>query len=206
MKQALILISKLTTAALAACVIASAVAAQTQALQAAGRLRIESLDRLKPKAVESVNVNLGEQLLRIVPWKKGDPDEENVAQMIAGLKGVYVRHYEFEREGAYAESDIEPLRAQLRGPGWTQIVEVTSRREDFDNLEVYLATTEGRVDGLVVISVDPKRITLVNIVGAVDLDKLRKLEGSFGIPELEIERDNSKAPKKKGADAPAKKP
>jgi len=27
----------------------------------------------------------------------------------------------------------------------------------------------------------------VNIVGSIDLDKLRKLEGSFGIPQLELE-------------------
>ena len=34
---------------------------------------------------------------------------------------------------------------------------------------------------------DLKEITVVNIIGNVDLDKLSQLEGQFGIPELGIE-------------------
>jgi hypothetical protein len=38
-----------------------------------------------------------------------------------------------------------------------------------------------------VISAEPREITLVNIVGPVDLDKLASMEGQFGIPHI-IER------------------
>ena len=39
---------------------------------------------------------------------------------------------------------------------------------------------------------DPKELTVVNIVGPVDLDKLTQLEGQFGIPELEIKQEKPK--------------
>jgi hypothetical protein len=43
-----------------------------------------------------------------------------------------------------------------------------------------------QISGLAVLSTDDKELTVVNIIGPVDLDKLAKLEGQFGIPELEI--------------------
>ncbi|MGB8508859.1 MAG: DUF4252 domain-containing protein [Pyrinomonadaceae bacterium] len=187
--------------------IATATRAQLTAGGAAGRLQIDSLDRLASKAVESANVTLSEGLLKIVPpiLSKDDPKEMNIGELIAGLRGIYVRHYEFDTEGAYAESDIAPIRAQLSGGNWSRIVEVHSHREGIKNIEVYLATTGGRVDGLVVLSAEPKELTVVNIVGTVDLEKLRQLEGNFGVPELHIEQDEKSAPKKGSTDASKKK-
>ena len=42
------------------------------------------------------------------------------------------------------------------------------------------------ISGLAVLAADPKEITVVNIVGPVDLEKLTELEGNFGVPELGI--------------------
>ena len=47
-------------------------------------------------------------------------------------------------------------------------------------------TPSGIVDGLFVIAVQPKGVVAVNLVGTVDLDKLRKLEGNLGIPRINI--------------------
>ena len=44
---------------------------------------------------------------------------------------------------------------------------------------------------------DDKELTVVNLVGPVDLDKLAQLEGNFGVPELGIE---SQKPKTKNDD------
>jgi len=46
--------------------------------------------------------------------------------------------------------------------------------------------------GLALIASEPRQFTIVNIVGAIDLDKLHKLEGQFGVPKLDI--DAPKAP------------
>ena len=39
---------------------------------------------------------------------------------------------------------------------------------------------------------EAKELTVVNIVGPVDLEKLSKLEGQFGVPELGIESPKPK--------------
>ena len=161
------------------------------------RLKIGNLDRLASKAATSVNVNIdGFLLQQAAKFLSGkDPEEAKVKDMIAGIKGIYVRSFEFDEAGAYTEADVQTIRAQLqREPGWTSIVEVRSKRDDL-NIEVYVKRDGDHVAGLAVIGTEPKELTFVNIVGTVDLDKLSQLEGNFGVPLLELEK-TSKPPRK----------
>jgi len=50
----------------------------------------------------------------------------------------------------------------------------------------------GPIGGLAVIATDDRELTVVNLVGPVNLDKLAKLEGQFGVPELGIEKAKPK--------------
>ena len=49
-----------------------------------------------------------------------------------------------------------------------------------------------QINGLTVLSIEPKELTVVNVVGPVDLEKLASLEGNLGIPELGIRDANKK--------------
>lgn len=162
---------------------ASAVATRAQD----SRLQLNSLDHLAAKASQSVDVNIDERLMRIASKVLSDEDaeEREVKKVVAGIKGIYVKRFEFETDGQYTSGDVETIRTQLRGPGWTRLVNVMSKKEG--NLEVYLLMNGEQVGGLAVLSSDVRELTVVNIVGPVDLDKLAKLEGQFGVPELGIE-------------------
>ena len=107
-----------------------------------------------------------------------------------GILGIHVKVFEFETEGQYSVADLEAIRAQVRNAPWNRIVVVTSKKET--NVEVYLLMKGPEVGGLAVIAFGPKELAVINIVGPVDLDKLSKLEGNFGIPELEIDSRKSK--------------
>lgn len=146
-----------------------------------------NLDKLASKAAESVNVNLDGSMLQLASrfLSSRDPDEAKVKELIAGLKGVYVRSYTFDQRGDYSEADIELIRQQLKGPGWSRIVDVRSRRDD--NVEVYTLVENGNIGGLAILSYEPRELTVVNIVGPIDLDKLISLEGRLGIPRFELE-------------------
>ena len=192
------ILSKLAavTAVVAFVVVAIHAQAVNTSASTSGRLQINHLDRFAAKAIESINVNMDERLLRIVPpLLSKDPEEAKAKELIADLKGIYVKRFEFESEGAYVDADLAPIREQLQAPGWSRIVEVRSKREG-NNVEVYLLTNGGRIDGLAILSFEPKELTVINIVGSVDLDKLRRLEGQFGVPDLELERDSKPQPKK----------
>ena len=161
------------------------------------RIQMGSLDHLAAKANQTVDVSVDERLMKAAAklLSDQDADERAVKKLVAGLKGVYVRSFEFDASGQYTAADLETIRTQLRGPGWTRMVNVTSRKEG--NLEVYLLYHGEQVGGLAVLHSDEKELTIVNLVGPVDLDKLAQLEGQFGVPELGIE---SQKPKTKNDD------
>jgi uncharacterized protein DUF4252 len=156
------------------------------------RLQMSSLDHLAAKASQTVDVNIDERLMRLAAkvFDDKDEDEREVKKLIAGLKGVYVKSFEFETEGQYAAADIETIRTQLRAPGWTRLVNVTSKKDGM--LEVYLLFNGDIVGGMAVLHTDDKELTVVNIVGPVDVDKLAKLEGQLGIPDLGIQSPKNK--------------
>jgi len=177
--------------ALIAClaVLAPALVAKAQD----SRIQMGSLDHLAVKASQTVDVNIDERLMRMAARVFSDKkeDEREVKQLIANLKGIYVRSFEFETDGQFAAADVEAIRTQLRGPGWTRLVNVTSKKEGM--LEVYLLFNAEQIGGLAVLHTDDRELTVVNIVGPVDLDKLAKLEGQLGVPELGIESPKPKA-------------
>ena len=156
------------------------------------RIQTASLDHLAAKASESVDVNVDERLMKMAAkvFSDQDVDERKVKKLVEGLKGIYVRSFEFDKSGQYTDADLESIRTQLRGPGWTRMVNVSSKKDG--NLEVYLLFHGDMVNGLAVLHSDEKELTIVNIVGPVDLDKLAQLEGQFGVPELGIESQKPK--------------
>jgi hypothetical protein len=164
-------------------VFAPAVMAQVQD----SRIQMGGLDHLTAKASQTVDVNIDARLMRIAAkvLDEKDEDERQVKKLVEGLKGVYDKSFQFETDGQYVAADVETIRTQLRGPGWTRLVNVTSKKEGM--IEVYLLFNGDQVGGLAVLHTDDRELTVVNIVGPVDLDKLAKLEGQLGIPELGIE-------------------
>lgn len=166
------------------------VAATTRAQSA--KIELTQLDHLGAKATEAVDVNIDEGLMKLTAkFLSGkDPDEIKIKELVNGLKGIYVKSYEFDRAGDYSPADVESIRSQLRNPAWTRILNVSSKREG--SIEVYLLSIASQVGGLVVLATDLKELTIVNIVGPVDLEKLSQLEGQFGVPELGIESSKPK--------------
>ena len=156
------------------------------------RLQLGSLDHLAAKANQTVDVNVDERLMKLAAriFSDKDEDEREVKKLIANLKGIYVKSFEFETEGQFVAADLAPIRTQLSGPGWTKMVNVRSKKEG--TLEVYLQFAGEMINGLAVLHTDDKELTVVNIVGPVDLDKLAQLEGQMGIPELGIESSKTK--------------
>jgi Domain of unknown function (DUF4252) len=156
-----------------------------------GRVDLTQLEHLAAKAKTSVDVNIDERLIQLTAKFLSDKesDEAKLKELVVGLKGIYVRSFEFDQDGEYLPADLESIRTQLRA--WTRVVNVRSKSED--NIEVYLMMTDSKVGGLTLLAAEPKELTVVNIIGPVDLDKLSALEGQFGIPDLNIE---SAKPKK----------
>ncbi len=154
----------------------------------AQEFKMAKLDRLSAKAQNSVEVTLDGSLLRLAGkfLSDQDHDQAKAKKLVAGIESIYVRNFEFAADGAYDMADVDAVRAQLRGPGWSRIVGVKSKRNGND-ADVFLKTTgAGQIGGVVVIAAEPRQLTVVNISGTIDPAQIVDLGGRFHIPELAL--------------------
>jgi len=152
------------------------------------KLDLSHLDGLAAKASQVVDITVDQKVINLALKflsEKRSADEAKIKEIISGLKGVYIKSFEFEKDGEYSQSDIESIRNQLKTPAWARIVGVYSKHPG-ENVEVYLGTTGDRVDGVVIIAANPKQLTVIDVVGSIDPEKIRELEGHLGFPRLDL--------------------
>ena len=144
-----------------------------------------NLDSVAAKASEHVDVSLNAATLQFAAkfLDANDPDDAKVKKLIEGIEGIYVRHYKFKSAGAWTQVDLEPIRAQLRGPEWSKIVGTTSSEKGADT-EVWLHLAGNKSIGVAILAAEPNSVTVVNIAGTIDLESLAKLGGHFGVPKV----------------------
>lgn len=153
-----------------------------------GRLRLPDFSALSKLATKSVDISLDPALLRLAGGVINDNSGTNGAEvndLIKGLRGIYVRSYTFDRPGEYSEAEVKAVEAQLFAPGWQPIVSTHDLKQG-SNVDIYLRRSGDRTDGLAIIAAAPRELTIVNIVGSIDLAKLAQLQGQFGVPEVGI--------------------
>ena len=157
-------------------------------------LNLPDFDALAARATESVNISLDTSLLGLAAGflDSSKPDDAATKELIAGLKGIYVRSYSFDADFAYPSAQVEQMRKQLGAPGWQRLVQVNNSR-DRTHVDIYVSVDRGVANGLAIIASEPREFTIVNIVGSIDLAKLHRLEGKFGIPKLDLHPEGKDA-------------
>ncbi len=171
----------------------AAVAIMATPLWAADTFKLPAdLDKLADRATESVDVTLDESMLSLAGGflSKDDPDEAQVKKMIGKLRGIYVRSFEFDKEGQYSMSDVDALRTQLKGPNWSRIAGIKSIKGE--RAEVYVLKNGNQIGGMVVLDAEPKELTIVHIDGDINPEDLGRLSGHLGIPDFEKDRKKDK--------------
>jgi len=161
------------------------------------RLHFDKLNGLDTKARDVVEVNIDGKLLDLakrVTAKVNDEDAKKVAQAISGLKGIYVRVYNFEKEDEYNVADVDEIRNQLNAPGWEKLANVRSKKNN-QKVDVFTMFTGDVMSGVAVVISESKSIALVNVIGPIDIDLLVELSGKLNIPKIDI--DTSAKPKPK---------
>src|SRR5215475_12207210 len=145
-----------------------------------------NIERLSAKAKETVEVTMDGPMLR---WASKflsteDPDEARTAKMVANLKSIYVRSYEFDHDAGYSHADVEELRAQMQRPDWNRIVGVRSQTNG-ENVDVFVKLENDKMAEIVVIAAEARELTFVHIEGPIEIDQLADLGGEFGVPKLD---------------------
>jgi len=139
------------------------------------------LDQLAAKAKESTDITLDGAMLQMASkfLAGGKSDDSKAKNLLANLKAITVKNFEFAQEGQYRQEDLDPIRAQLKAPGWAKII---GNRSDTESSEIYTKSDGARITGFAILAAEPKELTVVYIEGTLDLADLAQLGGRFGIP------------------------
>jgi len=153
------------------------------------KLEVSHLDKFADKADKVIDVNVERNIIQLAISALNDKrskDEAKIKELLAPIKGIFVKRFQFENEGEYTAADADSIRSQLNGPGWQKIAGVRSKKQG--SFDVVIMSEGSVIHGLAVFAAEPKALTIVNIVGPIDLAKLAELEGRFGIPRFGLEQ------------------
>lgn len=154
------------------------------ALAAGPQLRLPAFDQLQRIATDSVNVSIG-------PWPLGiaaamldgkDARDAQLQELLRGVKAIYVRSFEFASDNRYSQADLAVVREQLSASEWRPLAQIHSHPDE--SVDVYVCMANEKVSGLAVVASGPRELTIINVVGSIDPQKLAVLEHRFGLPNL----------------------
>lgn len=149
---------------------------------------------LASRASDVTEVTLSKSMLAFAAKILNGKNEDDAAtrRLIEGLDGIYVRDYEFDKEGQYSMDDIEKLRQAFETPEWTPIVR-TSERNGAEISDVLVKQVNGESRGMFVLTAEPKELCIVLILGPIHMDQLGLLKGFGGLGALgNIDKDKHK--------------
>jgi hypothetical protein len=139
---------------------------------------------LSARAANVTEVTLNKNMLGFAAKFMNDKDSDaTVRQLIEGLEGIYVRDYEFDKEGQYSMDDIEKLRQAFETPEWSPMVH-SRERNGAETADILVKLVNGEPHGMFILSAEPKELSIVLILGPIRLDQLGALKGISGLGAL----------------------
>jgi hypothetical protein len=139
---------------------------------------------LAARASNVTEVTLGKNMLAFAAkFMSSDKDEASTRQLIQGLDGIYVREYEFDKDGQYSPDEIAKLRSYFATSEWSPIVHEREVKSG-ESTDVMMKTVNGESRGMFILSAEPKELTIVLILGPINLDQLGDLKGLSGLSAL----------------------
>ncbi len=160
---------------------------------------------LAARASDVTEVTLGKNMLGFAAKFMNGKDEDDAAtrKLIEGLQGIYVRSYEFDKDGEYSTEQIEQLRKTFETSEWSPIVH-EHERKSHESTDVMVKLVNGENHGMFVLEAEPRELTIVLILGPIKMEDLGKLKGLGGLGALgDLQKDmkDIKAKDKKGGGA-----
>lgn len=128
-----------------------------------------NLDTIAAKARAKTEVDLEGPVLAAALKNVSDKNPDGILQKVTG---VFVRNYEFEKNGAYTDADLRALRQQAAGRGWSRVVHI---KEDNETTEIFMFTDAGQPAGFLMISAEAKELTVVHVQGTIQLAQLQEV-------------------------------
>jgi hypothetical protein len=107
---------------------------------------------------------------------QANQDDEATQKLVESLDGIYVRDYEFDKEGLFTAEQADQLRAYYETNEWSPIVRDRDRKTG-ESSDIMVKLVNGESHGLLILDIEPKEISIVLILGPVHMQDLHKVMG-----------------------------
>jgi hypothetical protein len=157
---------------------------------------------LAARASNVTEVTLGKNMLAFAAKFMNGKDEDEAAtrKLIEGLDGIYVRDYEFDKDGEYSMEEVQKLRQYFETSEWSPIVRSRERRTG-ETTDVLVKMVNGETHGMFILSAEPRELAIVLILGPIRMEDLGRLKGIGGLGALgDVEKDMHSKDKDKTTD------
>lgn len=140
---------------------------------------------LSARASNVTEVTLGKNMLDFASKYMNGKDDAATRQLVQGLDGIYVREYEFDKEGQYSMDLLEQLRKHFETSEWSPLVRERERKSG-KSTDVMVKTINGQTHGMFILTAEPKELTIVLILGPIRMDQLGALKGLSGLGAVPV--------------------
>lgn len=158
----------------------------------AQRINID-LGSLADRAKSKVEVDLDQNMIQQFGGLAQAQVPEQFRPMLANLRSISVRIFEFAEAGQYTSSDLDQVRNQVRGDGWSRLVNI---KDGEDTVEAHVFRPSGEMQGLVLIIGDQKDVVVVAAEGSIDVNNLQAMVKST----IQYQMNNGKSKQKDSAE------
>jgi hypothetical protein len=161
--------------------------------------------QLAARASNVTEVTLGKNMLGFASkvMNNKDKDEAATRHLIEGLDGIYVREYDFDKEGQFTSDEVDQLRRYFETSEWTPMVHERDRKNN-ESTDVMVKLVNGESHGMFILDVEPKELTIVLILGPIHMDELGQLNGLAGLGALGSIGGMEHSPRGKGEEVKEK--
>ena len=124
-----------------------------------------------------VMINIGGFLLNFLGAAAEKEDPETAALM-QGLKGVRINVYSTGGEVAPALEQVSQVKGMLQAQAWEPIVQVNEADEQ---VQIFMKADGEGMQGLAIMAVNAEEAVFLNILGAIDPDKVGAVMEQFDV-------------------------
>jgi|ERR1039458_5632022 hypothetical protein len=189
--------NRIVSLVICAALLALPVLAQSAQLPAPSPIEKELAARASDVTEVTLDKNMLAFAAKFMTGKNGD--DASLQHLVEGLDGIYVRTYEFDKEGEFSAEQVEQLRKHFETSEWSSLVKERDIKTG-ETTDVMVKLVNGQTHGMFILTVEPKELTIVMILGSIHMEDLGKLKGLSGLGSLGEVEKNTKGKNKKDGD------
>jgi hypothetical protein len=144
----------------------------------------QGMDALGHHASFHTDLTFDKSMLEMANGLYGDDETRKV---IAKLRGISVHTFRYPEPDLYDPAAVDAVRVQYHDRGWKHLVTAQSKAASVHpgRTDLWIRFDNTNVEGMVLLVVHPKNVTLVAVNGTLSPLDLLHLRGHFGIPNFD---------------------